>query len=118
MKKSTDRSSLFLVELVIDLLLFALCAAVCVALLVRARGMSAESADLTQAVYLAQSAVEEWRSLDPDSRPSPGDVIETTDGGYEVSLTEGRGAPGLRECGVAVSKDGRTVYTLKGVAPW
>ena len=53
-----SRARLLLVELILDLVIFALCAAVCVALLVRARSMSRESTELTQAVYLAQTAAE------------------------------------------------------------
>ena len=55
-----SRARLLLVELILDLVIFALCAAVCVALLVRARSMSRESTELTQAVYLAQTAAETW----------------------------------------------------------
>lgn len=62
MRNAQHRSSLFLVELIIDLALFAICAAVCVALLVHARGMSRESSVLTQAVYAAQDMAERWKS--------------------------------------------------------
>lgn len=56
------RTHLFLVELVLDLFLFAVCAAVCVGLLLHARGVSRESAQLTEAVYAAQTIAEEWRA--------------------------------------------------------
>ncbi len=58
----TPRSRLLLLELVCDLILFVLCAVVCVALLVQARGMSRRSTELTQAVYLAQEAAEQFQS--------------------------------------------------------
>ena len=60
--RTPPRSRLFLLELVCDLVIFALCAAVCVALLVQARSMSRESTQLTQAVYIAQDAAERIRS--------------------------------------------------------
>ena len=60
-RRTGGRANLFLVELVLNLLIFALCAAVCLGLLARARGMSRESADLTLAVAAAQTAAEEWR---------------------------------------------------------
>ncbi|NCB64161.1 MAG: hypothetical protein EOM52_11270 [Clostridia bacterium] len=60
--KSTPRSRLLLVELICDLLIFAVCASICVAVLVTARSMSRESADLTAAVYAAESAAETWRA--------------------------------------------------------
>ena len=55
------RANLFLIELLFNLFIFALCAAVCVGLLVHARRMSLESTRLTQAVYLAQSTAEAMR---------------------------------------------------------
>lgn len=58
--KTTPRSRLLLVELVCDLVIFALCAVVCVTLLVKARSMSQESTRLTQAVYLAQTAADQY----------------------------------------------------------
>lgn len=65
MKESGSRFSLFLMELIIDLFLFVLCAAVCVGLLLHARSMSLESTRLTQAVYLAQSTAEALRAGSP-----------------------------------------------------
>lgn len=62
--KKGQRANLFLLELVLDLLIFILCAAVCLTLLGHARTMSMESQNLTVAVYAAQTAAEEWR-LDP-----------------------------------------------------
>ncbi len=55
-----------LLELILDLCVFAVCAVVCVLLLVRAQGISAGSQRLTRAVYLAQSAARANRR-----RPSP-----------------------------------------------
>lgn len=60
--KTTPRSRLLLIELVCDLIIFALCGLVCVTLLVRARTMSTESTRLTQAVYIAQDAAERYRA--------------------------------------------------------
>lgn len=63
--RSAPRSRLLLIELFCDLVIFALCAAVCVALLAQARSMSRESTRLTQAVYIAQDAAERWRAGRP-----------------------------------------------------
>ena len=60
--KTVPKSRLLLLELVADLFIFALCAALCVALLVQARSMSDESTRLTQAVYIAQDAAERLRA--------------------------------------------------------
>lgn len=60
--RTVPKSRLLLLELVADLFIFALCAVVCVALLVQARSMSAESTQLTQAVYIAQDVAERLRA--------------------------------------------------------
>lgn len=106
MKRTTDRSSLFLVELVIDLLLFALCAAVCVGLLVHARGMSRESTRLTSAVYIAQSIAEDWKATGrtptwsvPDENGLLGSV-HIRNNALDISIT---------------TEDGAVVYSLEGV---
>ncbi|MPM23690.1 hypothetical protein SDC9_70164 [bioreactor metagenome] len=61
MKNTVNRSSLFLTELIMDLFIFAVCAAVCAGLLIKAYGMSRQSTELTQEVYIAQSAAERFR---------------------------------------------------------
>lgn len=103
MKESGSRFSLFLMELVIDLFLFVLCAAVCVGLLLHARSMSLESTRLTQAVYLAQSTAEALRA---------GDALpEAPDGyRYEVSQTEGSG---LSTAEIEIFWGDTSLYTLE-----
>lgn len=100
------RTNLFLLELVLDLLLFALCAAVCVGLILHAKGMSLDSRRLTDAVYLAQTAAETWRS---------GGVPASEAGEYEISVTETGDQTPLRRCDIAVSLDGELIYALEGV---
>ena len=103
MKESGSRFSLFLMELVIDLFLFVLCAAVCVGLLLHARSMSLESTRLTQAVYLTQSTAEALRA---------GDALpEAPDGyRYEVSQTEGSG---LSTAEIEIFWGDTSLYTLE-----
>lgn len=102
MNQGPKRTNLFLIELLFNLFIFALCAAVCVGLLIHARYMSLESTHLTQAVYLAQSAAEALRA---------GQDAPNTPAGYEVtpSLTTGNG---LVSGQIAVSYQGEPVYTL------
>lgn len=91
MKESGSRFSLFLMELVIDLFLFVLCAAVCVGLLLHARSMSLESTRLTQAVYLAQSTAEALRAGDALPEAPEGyrcQVNQTEDGGLSAAEIE------------------------------
>lgn len=71
------RSSLLLTELVLDLLIFAVCTAVCAALLVRAWSVERESTRLTDAVYIAQTAAEELSALPGEQ---PGLLWFTSDG--------------------------------------
>lgn len=106
MNSAEHRSTLFLTELIIDLCLFVVCAAVCVALLVHARSMSLESTQLTQAVYLAQSAAEQWQANGqlPAGGEDPATGLST-----QAQLTDGRLDLEIY--------DGETlIYTLEGVA--
>lgn len=103
MKESGSRFSLFLMELIIDLFLFVLCAAVCVGLLLHARSMSLESTRLTQAVYLAQSTAEALRAGSP---------LPEAPEGYrcEVSRTEDSG---LTSASIEVFWGDTALYTLE-----
>ena len=103
MKESGSRFSLFLMELVIDLFLFVLCAAVCVGLLHHVRSMSLESTRLTQAVYLAQSTAEALRA---------GDTLPEAPDGYrcEVSQTEDSG---LSTAEIEIFWGDTSLYTLE-----
>ena len=103
MKESGSRFSLFLMELIIDLFLFVLCAAVCVGLLLHARSMSLESTRLTQAVYLAQSAAEALRN---------GGGLPEAPEGYrcEVSRMEDSG---LTSASIEIFWGDTALYTLE-----
>ena len=94
-----------LLERILDLCVFAVCAVVCVLLLVRAQGISAGSQRLTRAVYLAQSAAETWKAA--GEIPGAGAL---SDEGYAVEIEEGAG-----EADVTVTWNGETVYTIEGV---
>ena len=94
--KTTPRSQLLLVELICDLVIFILCAMVCVALLVQARVMTRDSTDLNHAVYLAQTAAE-----------SGADQGYSQDG-YDVLITgDGFGRT------ILVQRDGREIFSLE-----
>ena len=62
MKSANPRSALFLGEVVLALLIFALSSAVCVGLLFRSYRISETSCELNQAVFCAQSAAETFKS--------------------------------------------------------
>ena len=74
------RSGLFMIELLIAVGVFTLCAAVCVGLFVRAEVMSRESADLTRMTTEARNVVECWKASGGDL----GRTIELADAGRVV----------------------------------
>lgn len=95
MKCGAKKADLFLLELVCSLFLFAVCATVCVGLLVHARSLSRESARLTQAVYIAQDAAERYRS---------GQTI------YDYYYADG--TPDAYQTGAARRSDGAPEYAV------
>lgn len=64
MQKS--RSTLFLIELIIAIGFFAIAAAVCTQIFVKAHILSANTSDLNQAILYAESTAEAFRSCDGD----------------------------------------------------
>lgn len=71
--------------------------------------MSRESTELTQAVYLAQTAAETWRSH--------GDGADRTVDGYQVQHTRTGGGTSVQTGRVRISRDGRLVYELEVSLP-
>lgn len=105
MKHQVKRANLFLIELVLNLFIFVLCAAVCVGLLIHARSMSVDSSRLTQSVYAAQSAAEVWKAT--------GQVPDGTRPNEQGLLVQCEVVDGLLT--VAVRENGQTIYMLEGV---
>lgn len=101
------RTNLFLIELVFNLFIFALCAAVCVGLLLHARRLSQESERLTQAVTLAQSAAEALRT---------GQSLPEAPEGYEITPLLSP-EEGVIRAEILVLCQGETVYTLDSSWP-
>ena len=62
MRRANSRAALFLGEVVLALLIFALSSAVCIGLLFRAYRISEASSELNQAVFCAQSAAETFKA--------------------------------------------------------
>ena len=119
--KTVPKSRLLLLELVADLFIFVLCAAVCVALLVQARSMSDESTKLTQAVYIAQDAAERLRAGETtydgyfaDGRPDTSDLdslLKSTLPDYRVTYREEGDSVEIGVCPYS-DPEGAPVYTL------
>lgn len=64
--KSRSKSSLFLMELIIVLLFFSLCAATCMQIFANAKVKTDYSRDLTNAAFAAESVAEVYKSCDGD----------------------------------------------------
>lgn len=119
--RTVPRSRLLLLELVADLFIFALCAAVCVALLFQAKSMSAESTKLAQAVYIAQDAAERLRAGETtydgyfaDGRPDASGLdplLKSTLPDYRVTYREEGDGVEIGVCPYA-DPEGTPVYTL------
>ena len=119
--RTVPRSRLLLLELVADLFIFTLCAAVCVALLFQAKSMSAESTRLAQAVYIAQDAAERLRAGETtydgyfaDGRPDASDLdplLKSTLPDYRVTYREEGDRVEIGVCPYA-DPEGTPVYTL------
>lgn len=84
--KRLSKPRLFLLELVLDLLFFCVCAAVCVALLTRAAGVSRANETLTHAVEQAQNAAEAFKAADGD--PARTARLLGTDGALPLLFDE------------------------------
>lgn len=98
------RSSLLLLELLLMILLFALCSVICVSILAKSWAISQESERLTTAVYLAESAASYVQGNRED--------FTEQDGAYRVSLSHEVASNGLASTLICVSYEGELVYSL------
>lgn len=81
-----SRSSLFLIEMIVVILVFAVASAICVSLFVQARLTSLRSAQLTMSVNRCQNAVECLRGVgdDPQALEALLGAAQGEDGIYRV----------------------------------
>jgi hypothetical protein len=64
MKNGNSRPALFLTEMIVAILIFALCMGVCGGMFVRSFTASSKSTNLNNAVFMAESLAEAFRSYD------------------------------------------------------
>lgn len=76
-----SKTSLFLIELLVMVLIFALCAALCLQIFVRAEQISLETARRDDALLLARNAAELFRS-----GSSAEEIAQTLSGEYTVQI--------------------------------
>lgn len=66
MNNNSSRSSLFLMELILTILIFCICSAICVQMFVKSHVLSNESVDINNAVILCKSVAESFYATDGD----------------------------------------------------
>ena len=86
MKNSGNKTGLFLIELIIALLLFAFCAAICVQIFASARQKARDSEALSHSVFLATSAAEGYRATNGDMTKVAALLGVDSDGGDVLAI--------------------------------
>lgn len=130
-----SRPAIFLFEVMVTILIFSLCAAICASVFVKAHSFSTRSEDLTMAVVKAQSAAETFKAgaedakqqtlnrdgvyteyFDEDWERISGDDAEVKAAfGIYMTMYQGRALP-VKSCKVEVrrlSEDGEDVSLLE-----
>ena len=100
-----SKASLFLMELLIMVLAFALAAALCLQVFVRAEEICAETARRDEAVVIAQNAAERLKAGK--------DMAAAAKDSYEVQVLQlPTEIPGLGQAEITVLYEGAALYTL------
>lgn len=88
--RTSSKSSLFLIELIIVILFFAVASAICVRLFAQAHLTAQEGRDLNQGVFLAESAAETFRGTDcsPETMETLLGMVPRGNEGYEAYYDE------------------------------
>ncbi len=123
-----NRSGVMMMEMIVAVFFFLLCAAVCIQAFVKADLLSKRASDLNQSVLIAQSTAEIWKAEGEaglssrsynQKKDSPVQTYtmmfdkrgNTSDQSHAVYYGELRVISGL-EAEVTVSKDGKMLYSL------
>ena len=113
-----SKSAVFVFELMIIILVFALAAAVCTRTFAASYSISKESHELTMSSINAQTVAERFKAGSPDSGTLYFDknwrAADAKDAWYTVALEEQDGRPWMREAFVSVYEKGReaAIYSL------
>jgi len=114
----TSKSAVFLFELMIIILVFALAAAVCTQIFASAWSMSTESRELTMSSINAQTVAEQFKAGDDDIEPLYFDrnwaASDRTGAYYRVELNDISDSPQMRSAYVNVFKTEQqdAIFTL------
>ncbi len=98
------RSSLFMIELLAMVLVFAICATVCLSIIGKSRDISHESQRLTQAVYLAETVAANLQNGTPLSQKEKD--------GYTISVQENPVENGLVRAEIVIQYQEEHLYSL------
>ncbi len=128
-----QHSGVFMMEMIMVVFFFIICASICILVFVRADKMSRKADDLNQAVLAAQSVAEVWKAegeagLEKRFKAASGDdgsltmyfekngeVASAEAFVYQVTVTppaEVSDSPVLRQADIGVTRGGEPVFTL------
>ncbi|MDR0425240.1 MAG: hypothetical protein LBH39_07335 [Clostridiales Family XIII bacterium] len=134
MKNGNSRPALFLTEMIVAILIFALCMGVCGGMFVRAFTASSKSTNLNNAVFIAESLAESFRSHDDLQEMAEklggflGDDMQTLtlyydkgwgysehlrDAGFAVTITAASGGDAIRTADISVYGGTGLILELK-----
>ncbi len=132
--QTLKKSSLFLLELIIVLLFFSFCTAVCINLFVKAKIASTQSYDLNNSVLAAQNAVECFKATDADAKEIASllggtqnnntvsitydknwNVTKKSDYIYKLTFTINPVQENIISADLTIVKDTTTLYSLSAV---
>lgn len=106
------RSSMFLLELLGMILVFSLCATVCMRMIGQSWVISDESKRLTEAVYLAESAAARLQSSSSPQEVLLPEGAASLQQGYNVHVEEIAWEKFLRVERITVTFEDEVIYTL------
>lgn len=128
-----QHSGVFMMEMIMVVFFFILCASICILVFVRADRLSRQADDLNQGVLAAQSVAEVWKAesltglekrflaqMDEDGESlvmgfgKDGNTVAVEDAVYVVTLQQSEADENnmLQSATIVVSRDGGQVYTL------
>ena len=116
MKNERSGTSLFLLELLLGLLIFALCAAVCVRFFAASLETAHDTADYTSAVQIAQTIAEQCQSgVPPQAAPNKWNASAEPDeqGEYTAELSVKDTSDGVVDTVITINNSkGKMLYIL------
>lgn len=122
MAQKSNKSSLFLIELIVGLLFFSLCSAVCVQLFARAHLIKENTAQLNKAITLSQSVAEIFRSAGGSSEAlvsyldgavrNDQEILFAPEENVQLTVTITNRSENLANAKIQYEYDGVSIYEL------